>query len=92
VKDIHTDIDGIHDVELIQKIGTHFNIHPLILEDIVNTWQRERYRFPGVRLHQIKFQRNRNSRLRRQIIPQTPPVKPCGMYMRCTAETATALS
>ena len=33
-------IDGIHDVELVEKIGAHFNIHPLILEDIVNTGQR----------------------------------------------------
>lgn len=33
-------INGIHDMELIQKIGNHFNIHPLTLEDIVNTGQR----------------------------------------------------
>jgi magnesium transporter len=33
-------IDGLHEVEIIEKIGTHFNIHPLILEDIVNTGQR----------------------------------------------------
>jgi magnesium transporter len=33
-------IDGIHDVEIIEKIGTHFDIHPLILEDIVTTGQR----------------------------------------------------
>ena len=33
-------IDGVHDVELIEKIGAHFNIHSLILEDIVNTGQR----------------------------------------------------
>jgi magnesium transporter len=33
-------IDGLHDVELIEKIGTHFNIHPLTQEDIVNTGQR----------------------------------------------------
>jgi magnesium transporter len=33
-------IDGIHDVGLIQKIGTHFDLHPLIIEDIVNTQQR----------------------------------------------------
>ena len=33
-------IDGIHDVEMIEKIGAHFTIHPLILEDIVNTGQR----------------------------------------------------
>ena len=33
-------IDGIHDIEIIEKIGKHFDLHPLILEDIVNTEQR----------------------------------------------------
>ena len=33
-------IDGIHDVELIETIGKHFDIHPLVLEDILNTGQR----------------------------------------------------
>lgn len=33
-------IDGIHDVEVVKKIGNHFGLHPLILEDIVNTQQR----------------------------------------------------
>ncbi len=33
-------IDGIHQVEVIEKIGKHFDMHPLILEDIVNTEQR----------------------------------------------------
>ena len=33
-------IDGIHQVEIIEKIGKHFNLHPLVLEDIVNTGQR----------------------------------------------------
>lgn len=33
-------IDGLHQVELIEKIGTHFNIHPLTQEDIVHTGQR----------------------------------------------------
>jgi magnesium transporter len=33
-------IGGLHQVELIEKIGTHFNIHPLTQEDIVNTGQR----------------------------------------------------
>jgi len=33
-------IDGIHDVEVIGKIGAHFDLHSLILEDIVNTGQR----------------------------------------------------
>jgi magnesium transporter len=33
-------IDGIHEVEIIDKIGKHFGLHPLLLEDIVNTEQR----------------------------------------------------
>jgi magnesium transporter len=33
-------IDGIHQIEIIEKIGKHFNLHPLILEDILNTEQR----------------------------------------------------
>ena len=33
-------IDGIHEVSLIEKIGNHFEMHPLILEDIVNSTQR----------------------------------------------------
>ncbi len=33
-------IDGLHDVEVIKKIGVHYGIHPLILEDIANTGQR----------------------------------------------------
>lgn len=33
-------ISGVHDVELIKKIGEYFNIDTLILEDIVNNNQR----------------------------------------------------
>jgi len=33
-------IDGIHDIDLVEKIGKYFNIHPLTLEDIVNAGQR----------------------------------------------------
>ncbi|MES2138701.1 MAG: magnesium/cobalt transporter CorA [Bacteroidota bacterium] len=36
-------VDGIHKVELIEMIGKHFNIHPLTLEDIVNTNQRSKF-------------------------------------------------
>ncbi|MFA5087957.1 MAG: magnesium/cobalt transporter CorA [Candidatus Omnitrophota bacterium] len=36
-------IDGIYDTGIIEKIGQHFNIHPLVLEDIVNTAQRPKY-------------------------------------------------
>ncbi|MBU1487376.1 magnesium/cobalt transporter CorA [bacterium] len=33
-------IDGLHQTEIIEKIGKHFNLHSLVLEDIVNTGQR----------------------------------------------------
>jgi len=33
-------IDGLHDIDLIEKLGAQFDIHPLILEDIVHTGQR----------------------------------------------------
>jgi len=33
-------IDGVHDVDVIEKIGKNYGIHPLLLEDIVNTEQR----------------------------------------------------
>ena len=36
-------IDGIHDVDIIEKIGKHFDLHPLILEDILNTTQRPKF-------------------------------------------------
>ena len=34
------DVKGLHDTELIGKIGTHFGLHPLVLEDILHTSQR----------------------------------------------------
>jgi magnesium transporter len=32
-------ITGLHDLDVIEKVGKHFGLHPLILEDIVNTGQ-----------------------------------------------------
>ncbi|MDX2188445.1 MAG: magnesium/cobalt transporter CorA [Bacteroidota bacterium] len=34
------DINGLHSVDKIEKIGKFFNLHPLVLEDLVNTTQR----------------------------------------------------
>lgn len=34
------DITGLHDTDTIATAGTHFAIHPLTLEDIINTGQR----------------------------------------------------
>ncbi|MCW4009852.1 MAG: magnesium/cobalt transporter CorA [Candidatus Bathyarchaeota archaeon] len=33
-------VDGLQRVDVIEKIGKHFNLHPLTLEDIANTEQR----------------------------------------------------
>lgn len=33
-------VDGIHDVALVERLGHHFDMHPLVMEDIVNTGQR----------------------------------------------------
>ncbi len=36
-------IDGIHDIELIGRLGQHFGIHPLTQEDILNTAHRPKF-------------------------------------------------
>ena len=33
-------ITGIHDITIIEALGKQFNLHPLLLEDVVNTEQR----------------------------------------------------
>ena len=33
-------IDGVHEVEIIEMLGKEFDLHPLMLEDILNTGQR----------------------------------------------------
>lgn len=33
-------VAGVHDSQVIAKIGEFFKLHPLILEDIMHTWQR----------------------------------------------------
>jgi magnesium transporter len=36
-------IDGLHDIELMEKLGKEFDLHPLILEDVLNTGQRPKF-------------------------------------------------
>ena len=33
-------LDGLHDIDTINKLGKAFELHPLLLEDILNTGQR----------------------------------------------------
>jgi magnesium transporter len=34
------DVTGLHQTDILQKLGDHYNVHPLVLEDILNTDQR----------------------------------------------------
>ncbi len=36
-------IDGLHNIDIIEKTGKTFGINPLVLEDILNTSQRPKY-------------------------------------------------
>ena len=36
-------IDGVHQVDVIEKLGDHFVLHPLLQEDVVNTHQRPKF-------------------------------------------------
>jgi magnesium transporter len=36
-------IDGLHEVEIIEKIGKKFELHPLLLEDVLSTGQRPKF-------------------------------------------------
>lgn len=33
-------VEGVNKVEILQRIGECFNLHPLVLEDVMNTYQR----------------------------------------------------
>jgi magnesium transporter len=39
-KKLWLNVHGVHDVDLIKKIGAIFKLHPLVIEDILNTEQR----------------------------------------------------
>jgi len=49
-------IDGLHDIDIIADLGNNFGLHPLILEDILNTAQRpkmedfENYLFTSLKM------------------------------------------
>ena len=36
-------IDGVHQVDVIEKLGAHFVLHPLLQEDVVYTHQRPKF-------------------------------------------------
>jgi len=40
-------VDGVHEVEVVEKLGNCFGLHPLVLEDILNTDQRPKMEVYG---------------------------------------------
>jgi magnesium transporter len=50
-------VDGLHETEIINRLGTEFGLHPLTIEDILNTAQRPKidvyddYVYLVVRMH-----------------------------------------
>lgn len=36
-------VDGLHNTELINEVGKNFELHPLLLEDVLNVEQRPKY-------------------------------------------------
>ncbi|MEK7376912.1 MAG: magnesium/cobalt transporter CorA [Candidatus Margulisiibacteriota bacterium] len=65
------DIENIHDIPLMEKIGAHYNIHPLILEDILNTDQRPKIedmdRYAYIVLRMIGYDPKKNEIMQEQI-------------------------
>ena len=58
------DITGVHDAELLHKLGAQFELHPLVLEDIVNTHQRPKMEdhdnYIYVVLRMLRYEESRN--------------------------------
>lgn len=44
-------VDGVHDTDLIADLGQQFELHPLVLEDIVNTEERPKIEDYGTYLY-----------------------------------------
>ena len=40
---VWVNLSGIHDLEMIKKVGETFDLHVLLQEDIANTYQRPKY-------------------------------------------------
>ena len=64
-------IDGVHQIEILEQVGKHFGLHPLVLEDIASTGQRpkmedfEDYIFVVLRM--LRFDEKENETKTEQI-------------------------
>ena len=44
-------VEGVHDLRVIEQLGEHFGLHPLLLEDVANTEQRPKLEDYGEHLY-----------------------------------------
>ncbi len=58
-------VDGLHDTELLGKLGDHFGLHPLVMEDIANTTQRPKVEDYGDYLYIVMRMLDYNKEARR---------------------------
>ncbi|PLX09553.1 MAG: hypothetical protein C0596_03225 [Marinilabiliales bacterium] len=66
LNEIHwININGVHNTEIIREIGEKFNIHKLVLEDVLNTHQRPKVDFYNehifVVLKMLVYDKNKKS-------------------------------
>lgn len=55
-------IDGLHEVEILEKLGECYGLHPLVLEDILNTDQRPKMEDYGEYLYIVLRMLNYNDK------------------------------
>ncbi len=64
-------INGLHELDIIEKVGAAFELHPLTLEDIVNTGQRPKYedfdKYIFVVLKMLMFDEGKKTMLSEQV-------------------------
>jgi magnesium transporter len=53
-------VTGLHDIAVVEKLGQQFDIHPLVLEDVVHTGQRPKFDDFGTYLFLVLSTLHRN--------------------------------
>jgi magnesium transporter len=64
------DVEGIHDVAVIEGVGKRFGLHGLLLEDVVNTHQRPKLEDYGTYLFMVLKSVGRRESFRSGVIEQ----------------------
>jgi magnesium transporter len=63
-------VDGVHEIEILEKLGSCFGLHPLVLEDIANTDQRPKMEDHGDYIYTVLKMLSYNEKKREIVIEQ----------------------